>query len=160
LKKAFTLVEVIISILIISVMGFALLQMHSNTLKSLDLLDKRLEVNKFSSFIFSKVSEDLHGKRKTVYEYIKDRYVIDDDDLIRHLKLRTYEYSQDEVYFLNFGENGDINSSILSSSKEDRPLPKGASDDIKREGVLVERVSIKDENNNSTSIFHFSRIGI
>lgn len=139
--------------MIITIMGFALLQMQSNTIKSLDLLDRRLDVNKYSSFLFSNISKDNHKKEKTVYDFIKERYNIDDDDIIEYLKMQKYQYNQEEMFFLTFGENEDIDDEVVIASSESNLDEVG--EDIKRVGLLVERVSIKDENNNSTSIFHF-----
>ncbi len=159
MRNGFSLVEVIISVLIISIVGFALLQMQSTTLKSLSLIETRLEVNEFSSLIFGKVTKDLHEKKRTAYEYIQDRYTIDSDDLIRYLKEREYEYTQEELYFLHFGDNeeeSDEESLIMES--RDSFTDKEATDDVKQEGVLIETVRIKDDNNNSTSLYHFSFI--
>jgi len=156
MKRGFTLIEIVITVMIISVIGFALLQMQSNTIKTLELLDKRLKVNKYSSFIFSNISQNFHNKDKTVYEFIKDRYNLDDDDLILYLKEKEYGYTQDELFFLNFGENdNDGESEMLMESSNNKDE---VTDEIKKQGVLIERVSIKDENNNSTSIYHFSYI--
>jgi len=154
LKKAFTLIEIVITVLIISIIGFALLQMKSNTIKSLELLDTRLKVNKYSSFIFSNITKDLHEKQKSVYEFIQDRYNIRDDELIEYLKNKEYRYTQDELFFLNFGENEEGDSEIM---QEDRNQNRDeVTDEIKKQGILIERISIKDEINNSTSIYHFS----
>ena len=158
MRKSFTLIEIVITVMLISIIGFALLQMQSNTIRSLELLDKRLKVNKYSSFIFSTISKNLHKKNRTVYEFIKDRYIIDDDDVIRYLKEKEYVYTQDEMFFLNFGENedGETEMEMQSSAKDRDSEDIESSEAIKKNGVLVERVSIRDENNNSTSLYHFS----
>lgn len=162
MKQGFTLIEVIIAVVIISVVGLALLQMRGDTIRSLKLIETRMEVNKYSSFIFGTISKDLHGKNLEVYDYIKDRYFIKDDELIHYFKSAKYEYRQDEIYFLHFGENEDnidnetdIEESLVMDSSTDLNN-KQVTDEVKREGVLVERVMIKDENNNSTSLYHFS----
>ncbi|HIC11010.1 MAG TPA: type II secretion system protein [Campylobacterales bacterium] len=158
MKRGFTLVEVLVAVLIISVVGVALLKMRGDMVRSLSLVDSRMKVNRFSSFIFGKVSKKLHGKNLEVYEYVKERYNIKDDDLIHYLKSAKYEYRQDEIYFLHFGENSDSgeDGEMADSLVMDTPSDKEVSDEVKREGVLVERVMIRDENNNSTSIYHFS----
>jgi len=154
MKKSFTLIEIVITVMIISIIGFALLQMQSNTIQTLELLDKRLKVNKYSSFIFSNISDKYHNKHKTVYEFIKDRYNLNDDDLIRYFKEKEYGYTQDELFFLNFGENDDGETELLTERQDNRDV----TDEVKKTGVLIERVSIKDENNDSTSVYHFSYI--
>jgi len=158
LRGAFTLVEVMVAVVLISVVGFALLQMQSNTIRSLSLIETRMEVNRYSSFIFGKIDKNLHGTKKDVYEYVKDRYNIKDDDLIKYLKKGEYEYRQDEVYFLHFGDGEDENQDEdgLVIDKAEDFASKDATDEVKRVGILVERVMIKDENNNSTSLYHFS----
>ena len=154
MKKGFTLVEIIITVMIISIVGMGLLQTHSNSMKTLELINTRMKVNKFSTFLFGNISKNLHKKQRTVFEFIKDRYQINDDEIINYLKSETYLYTQNELFFLNFGENMDDGDDSLfekSSSKD-----KQVADEVKREGVLVEKISIKDENNNSTSLYHFS----
>ena len=153
MKNGFTLIEIVITVMLVSIMGFALLQMQSNTLRSLELLDKRLKVNQYSSFLFSNITKDLHKKHRTVYEFIKDRYTIDDDDIIRYLKEKEYEYTQDEMFFLNFGENEDGDAEMITERSDNT---REVNNEIKNEGVLIERISIRDDNNNSTSLYHFS----
>ena len=153
MKKAFTLIEIVITVLIISIIGFALLQMQSNTIKSLELLDTRLKVNKYSSFIFSKITKNLHEKHKSVYEFIQDRYNITDDELLEYLKNKEYRYFQEELFFLNFGENEDGENEMMQEQSQN---DDEVTDEIKKQGILIERVSIKDEMNNSTSIYHFT----
>jgi len=99
MKKGFTLVEIVITVMIISIVGMGLLQTHSNSMKTLELINSRMEVNKFSTFIFSNISKNLHKKQRTVYEFIKDRYQINDDDIIDYLKSATYLYTQNELFF-------------------------------------------------------------
>ena len=156
MKKGFTLVEIVITVMIISIVGMGLLQTHSNSMKTLELINSRMEVNKFSTFIFSNISKNLHQKQRTVYEFIKDRYQINDDDIIDYLKSATYLYTQNELFFLNFGENADEEDDSLFQQSSNQESNKEVSDEVKREGVLVEKISIKDENNNSTSLYHFS----
>ena len=158
MRRGFTLAEVLVAVLIISVVGVALLKMRGDMVRSLSLVDSRMKVNQFSSFIFGKVSKNLHGKNLEVYEYVKERYNIKDNDLIHYLKSAKYEYRQDEIYFLHFGENSDSgeDGDIADSIVMDTPSDREVADEVKREGVLVERVMIRDENNNSTSIYHFS----
>jgi len=128
--------------------------MKSNTIRSLELLDTRLKANKYSSFIFSNITKDLHEKKKTVYEFIQDRYNIRDDELVEYLKNKEYRYTQDELFFLNFGENEDGESEIMQEQQTQNN--DEVTDEIKKQGVLIEKVTIKDESNNSTSIYHFS----
>jgi prepilin-type N-terminal cleavage/methylation domain-containing protein len=156
MKKGFTLVEIVITVMIISIVGMGLLQTHSNSMKTLKLINSRMEVNKFSTFIFSNISKNLHKKQRTVYEFIKDRYQINDDDIINYLKSATYLYTQNELFFLNFGENVDEEDGSLFQQTSSQENNKEVADEVKREGVLVEKISIKDENNNSTSLYHFS----
>jgi len=156
MKKGFTLVEIVITVMIISIVGMGLLQTHSNSMKTLELINSRMEVNKFSTFIFSNISKNLHQKQRTVYEFIKDRYQINDDDVIDYLKSATYLYTQNELIFLNFGENADEEDGSLFQQSSNQESNQEVSDEVKREGVLVEKISIKDENNNSTSLYHFS----
>jgi prepilin-type N-terminal cleavage/methylation domain-containing protein len=156
-KGGFTLIEIVITVLIVSVAGLGYLQTHSNSIRAIELLDNRMRVNEFSSFIFSNIDIELHNKKKSVKEFIEERYsTIDDDDLLTYLKEKEFEYTQDELYFMNFGENEEEAEEAgffkdVSNSDESQ-----ASEALKRTGILVELVTIRDDNNNSTSIYHFS----
>ena len=53
-KKAFTLIETLMAVVIISIVGYALLQTHSNVIHSLTLFADRMKVNEYSSILFRK----------------------------------------------------------------------------------------------------------
>jgi len=152
-RQGFSLIEVIISVMIITVLGFSLLQMNSNTIRSVELFENRLKVDEFSSPVFHNINEELHDKSDTIYDFIKMRYSsINDDDLIEYLKSREYLYRQNELYFLHFGEDGDLSMEAVENSESGKEVTS----EVKREGVLIEEVVLRDEGNSSTSIYHFS----
>jgi prepilin-type N-terminal cleavage/methylation domain-containing protein len=152
-RNGFSLVEVVISVLIISVIGIALLQMNSNTIRSIQLFENRLKVDEYSSPIFLNIDSELHNKSQTVYEFVKSKYgTVNDTDLIEYLDKKELLYQQRELYFLHFGEDGELSMDSMNDSESGREVTS----EVQKEGVLIEEVSIKDENNNSTSLYHFS----
>jgi prepilin-type N-terminal cleavage/methylation domain-containing protein len=158
-QGGFTLVEVIMAVLITSFLVYGYLKVHGTSLLFLELVDRRLETNEYSSFIFSQVSKDLHEKKKSVKEFVEMRYNIDDDELLEYFDKVEYRYTQKELYFLNFGEFNEESSendsdSLFTEYEEGRG--SGVTEEIKKNGVLVETVRIEDENNNSVSLYHFS----
>jgi prepilin-type N-terminal cleavage/methylation domain-containing protein len=156
-QRGFTLIEVIIAVIITSMIGYGYLKVHGTSLHFIDLIDKRLKTNEFSSFIFSQVSKDLHEKKKSVKEFVEMRYTIDDDELLEYLDKIEYEYTQEELYFLNFGEfSEEEQESDSMFEKYDKNEDSKMTEEIKKNGVLVETVKIADEDNNSVSLYHFS----
>jgi prepilin-type N-terminal cleavage/methylation domain-containing protein len=158
-QGGFTLVEVIMAVIIASFLSYGYLKVHGTSLHFLDLIDKRLETNEYSSFIFSQVSKDLHEKKKSVKEFVETRYNIDDDELLEYFDKVEYRYTQEELYFLNFGEFSEENENESDSDSlftEYNENDSAITDEIKKNGVLVETVKIHDENNNSVSLYHFS----
>jgi len=77
-KKAFTLVEVLFSIVLISIIGLALLQSSSNNTKLIGYGTKKRDfIHKFSIFCIN-MNEDLHNKSKTLYDLLNNKYSLDD----------------------------------------------------------------------------------
>jgi hypothetical protein len=157
MRKSFSLIEILIVVAIASIVGLTNIQMHSNSLRILELVDSRIEANKFSSFIFSNIDIELHNKKKSVKEFIEDRYTITDDELLHYLKEREFEYLQDELYFMNFGSGEESSEEeMMGFEKVEESSEVEATEELQKNGILIELVTIKDERNSSVSLYHFT----
>lgn len=157
-KKAFTLIETLMAVVIISIVGYALLQTHSNVIHSLTLFADRMKVNEYSSILFSKISKDFHNKKRDLYEYAKEIYSINDDDLIKFLKKEEFLYKQEELYFMRLGESEDGNglNEDLMAEFERRDENGEIIKSVEGAGISIEQITISNDNNLSTFIYHFT----
>ena len=96
MRSGFTLLEVIIAATIIAFMSLGILQMQSNTTHNLSILNNQTQVSRSASAMLSQPYIKYHQKSQTLYEFLKDRYIIDYDPLIRELKKGRLTFSQKE----------------------------------------------------------------
>ena len=106
-KKGFVLIEIIVSVMLLSIVGIALLKVNSNQKNIYNIAHKKLEFSKYVSLLSNQHSEDLHGKEINLYDTVKSKYNIKDNLLIKILKNKKVKYSQDykSVINLNLDEN-------------------------------------------------------
>lgn len=78
--------EIIIAVIIISIVGVALLQVDSNSHKIYTKIFHRTKANQNSSIVFIDFSEKIDKKELQVSEILKERYFIDNDDILKVLK--------------------------------------------------------------------------
>ena len=97
MRKAFTLLEVIIAAMIITFMGIGILQLESNTTHNLTILEKQKVMTQFSSSMLSQPDVKHHNKNQNLYTFLKDRYIIDYSPLITLLKKEKVHFTQKEV---------------------------------------------------------------
>lgn len=106
---AFTLIEVMVAVLIISVVIMALLQMKGNSSHIFLELKKRVEINQYSTFI---IANDNYGFEKDVtsLDKILDEFDLS-NDLRRELKRVKVEVIYQELKQIDISEYSDVNIS-------------------------------------------------
>lgn len=109
MTKAFTLLEVIIASMIIAFMSLGILQMQSNTTHNLSILNQQTKVSLGASSMLSQPNSKYHNKSQTLYDFLKDRYVITYDPLIKQLKEERLTFTQKESGTINL-DLGKINA--------------------------------------------------
>jgi prepilin-type N-terminal cleavage/methylation domain-containing protein len=97
MKQAFTLIEVIIAAILISLMSIGILQLQSNTTHNLSILSQQKKMDQLASPILSQPDKKLHNKQQELYTFIKDRYIIDYAPLIDALKKHKVHFLQKEL---------------------------------------------------------------
>jgi len=93
-NRGFILIEIIISVMLLSFAGIALLQVNSNQKKLYSIAKDKLEFSKLISIVANQHSINLHKKKINLYDAIKKKYKLKNDDLIKILKNRDVEYAQ------------------------------------------------------------------
>ncbi len=101
MTKAFTLIEVLVSVMILAVVGTGLLQISSNSKDNFMFLKAKGEFDRLASIAFVHNNQKYHHKEITLYDFIKDDYSGIDDDLRRYLKGIKVSYSHEEVATFN-----------------------------------------------------------
>jgi len=100
-KKAFTLIEVLVSVMILAVVGTGLLQISSNSKQNFMFLKEKSEFDRLASIAFIHNNQKYHHKEITLYDFIKDDYTNIDDELRKYLKDVKVSYSHEEVATFN-----------------------------------------------------------
>ena len=101
--RGYVLIEIIISIMLLSFAGIALLNINSNQKKIYLVASKKLEFSKYISLFSNRHSIDFHNKEKNLYELVKRTYRIKNQELIKILKNRKLKYSQKYKSVINLG---------------------------------------------------------
>jgi len=93
-KKGFVLIEIIISVILLSISGIALLKVSSNQKQLHDITSKRINFSQYSSIILNNKSINLQNKDINLYSHIKYKYNLKNDALIEVLKNTNIKYTQ------------------------------------------------------------------
>ncbi len=143
-RRGFTLIEVLISVALLSVAASAIFALSTSQERVYEFSKERFQICALSSIIYQNYDEKLDKSTKDIYEIIKSRYSIDNDDIRRYLKDKKVTVKKSlykNSYFLAFlGEDEE-------SGNEEGILP-----------VEIDRVYVFDEDK-KTFIYTLKRIG-
>lgn len=117
MTKAFTLIEVLVSVMILAYVGTALLQMSSNSKHNFMFLKNKSEFDRLASIALIHNNQKFHHKDMTLYDFIKDDYADIDDELRKYLKDIKVNYNHEEVSTFNPLE-GSIDDQNQSQEQE------------------------------------------
>ncbi len=115
-KKAFTLIEVLVSVVILSTVAVMLFEISANSKSNFSYLAKKGDFTTLSSLSLMHIDQKYHNSEKDLYEFIRDDYDIKDDELRKYLKEQKVHYDHEE--FTTFeplgtsGDEDDVNQSI------------------------------------------------
>jgi len=110
-KKAFTLIEVMVSVMIISVVIMALLEMKSNSSHILSLLKKQIDTTQYISLLIANKDYGYEDKSIRLDALIKEFDV--DDNLRRKLKNIKAKIIYNEIETIDLSEDENGSSSML-----------------------------------------------
>lgn len=95
-KKAFTLIEVLVSVIILSTVAVMLFEISTNSKNSFSYLTKKGDFTTLHSLALMHSDQSLHNSEKNLYEFIRDDYNIKDDELRKYLKEKKVHYEHQE----------------------------------------------------------------
>ena len=155
MRSSFTLIEVMVSIVIISIVGTGLLQIHSNQTKTFEFALDRIDVNEKASILFANYSEDLDDKDRILMDILKLKYPdFRNDDLEIILKNENVLIKKNEIaeiYPFSFDDN---------ESEEDELFLDNEEDELEQEEpILLHRFDVRFENA-GTYIYSFGYEGV
>lgn len=142
MRTSFTLIEVMVAVIIISIVGMGLLQIHSNHTKTFEFAIDRIDVNEKASILFANYSEEIDDKDRTLMDIIKLKYPdLRNDDLEKILKEEDVVIRKTEISQINpfsFDDN--------ESEEEDDFLIDDSEDVEQEELILLHRFDVKFKN--------------
>lgn len=93
-KPAYLLMEIMVSIIILSIVGIALLKITSNQKSLYMVATKKLQFSRYISLLLDEHSINLHNKDINLYDIIKDKYDLKNNFEIKELKKIKLHYLQ------------------------------------------------------------------
>jgi prepilin-type N-terminal cleavage/methylation domain-containing protein len=139
MTKAFTLIEVLVSVMILAVVGTGLLQISSNSKHNFIFLKEKSKFDRLASIAFIHNTQKYHHKEMTLYDFIRDDYEKIDDELRKYLKSYKVKYSHEEVSTFNpLGESMDEQNQSSDSETLQAPM------DLT---IIYEKISIQKDKN-------------
>ncbi len=120
MRKAFTLIEVLVSVSIISIVVLGLLSSSATNGKlSKRLSDKYKQKDEFSIVLLN-ANKNFHNSQKSLYDFLGKKYKIKNDELKTWLKNKKFEYTDKEFSTMKLLDldieeltNGEYDKSML-----------------------------------------------
>jgi prepilin-type N-terminal cleavage/methylation domain-containing protein len=116
-KRAFTLVEVLFAVVLLSVIGMAILQSSSNNSKLMNYSMSKINFIHLSSIFSINMNDDLHNKSKTFYDLIQKKYSLDDETR-KELKKVKYTLRSDDIEQIVLQDSDASSNSIIFNIKK------------------------------------------
>jgi prepilin-type N-terminal cleavage/methylation domain-containing protein len=124
-KEAFTLIEVMVAVMIVSVVILALIQMYANNIHVFLSLQKQTKTNQYSSFIIGSEQFGLENKSTSLDELVRDFDL--HDDLRQKLKEIKVELLYTELDTIDLSESNSEDTSSDTQSASTIVLEVGRS---------------------------------
>lgn len=113
-RDAFTLIEVMVAVMIISVVIMALIQMYANNTHIFSSMKKQTKTNQYSSFLISNDNYGFQDKNIYLHDLVKDFDL--DHSLRRELKETKAKVIYKEIETIDMSEQESDTDAEVSSS--------------------------------------------
>lgn len=111
-RAAFTLIEVMVAVMIISVVILAMVQMYSNNSFLFDSYKKHAKISQYSSFLIANKEYGYEEKRVTLYELLNEFDM--ENDLRRRLKQQKVELDYKVLKNIDLSEESNESAPQMS----------------------------------------------
>lgn len=143
MRAGFTIIEVMVSVIIIVFVGWGILNMQQNSTHNLTVIQKGWAAALLASPLVIHADKSDHKRSRTLYDFVKDRYVIDYDPMIKEMKSHTFAYTQKRYSFINLSQE---DNGTVSGNK----APKM--------GIQIDKVTIHEAKKGGTTAFGFELV--
>lgn len=116
-RSAFTLIEVMVAVMIISVVILALLEMFANNIRIFSQLNKQTNTNQYASFLIANSEYGLETKKVTLDALLSDFKL--DSDLQRELKSVKTEVIYQIVEQIDLSKYGAMQTEKIKQSERE-----------------------------------------
>lgn len=106
-KKAFTLIEVLISVVILSTVAVLLFEISTNSKNNFSFLQKKMDYSTLSSLALLHNDQRYHNSDKTLYDFVRADYNITDFEFRKYLKEQKLHYEHEEFTTFSPFSEGD-----------------------------------------------------
>jgi len=97
MHRAFTIVEVLISVVILALVGTALLKNAGMNLDFLKKISNKEEAIDMMTIIASHRNPDFNHLQKSLYDFLAKEYLLDDNDLQKLLREKKIKYQESPI---------------------------------------------------------------
>ncbi len=104
MRSAFTLVEVLVATVIATVAGAGLLQLNSNYTYLFSQIKEKSVSSEVVSLIGLHADIKYNKTTKSLYDILDKTYDIENDDLRKYLKDQSFDYTENLVETITFGD--------------------------------------------------------
>jgi len=119
-RKAFTLVEVLISVTLLAIAGLALMQVSANSKKGFSFLKNKLSFDERCSIPLTHKNRAYHKKTKDLYSFLQKDYFITNDEIIKDLKNYKVSYEQKTFSVINPFQEEEENEEYTEDTKKQK----------------------------------------
>lgn len=132
IHKAFTIIEVMVSVVIVSLVGWGLLQTQAQSTYNVKHSLQVWKTALLAGPLIVHANQNLHNKEKTLYAFLQPRYHFTYDPMINALKAKKLHYIQKEYTFIS-----------LSPDENQTDDQSGVA--MQNQGLYIDKVYIKSD---------------
>lgn len=136
-KKAFTLIEVLVSVVILSTVAVLLFEISTNSKNSFSYLSQKASFTTLASLSLMHNNPKYHNSDKALFEYIRYSFDIKDDELRKYLKEKKVHYTQEE--FTTFSPLSEGDEDVINDASENEEQ------DMMNFTIIFDKVLIRDK---------------
>ena len=111
-RAAFTLIEVMVAVMIISVVILAMVKMYSNNTFLFDSYKKHAQINQYASFLIANKEYGYENKNITLYDLVNEFDM--EDELRRKLKAKKAQLTYKVVKNIDLSEDSNESAPQMS----------------------------------------------
>jgi prepilin-type N-terminal cleavage/methylation domain-containing protein len=138
-RRAFTLIEVLVSVAILAVVATGLLQISTNSKNNFAFLLQKAQFDRKSSIPIMHNDPKYHHSEKDLYEFLRDDYTIKEDEVRKMLKKTKILYTQEE--YATFSPFADEESDQASDEKD------ATQQNVMDMTLIFDKITISDKHN-------------